>query len=102
MKPARPLWVHVWGLSRVWRARVAARLSKGGKWQKIPPELGREVQSTSIGNAAKKALTAYRREPRVCRRCGETWDVLRGRERAECPKCQNRRKVNVATGDSSV
>ncbi|OFW63865.1 MAG: hypothetical protein A2Y74_01495 [Actinobacteria bacterium RBG_13_63_9] len=93
MKPKpRPLWLHVYGVGRVWRARVAARLGPGGQWRKVAPELGREVQSTSAIYATKKAIAAYHREPRVCRLCGETWQCLRERKKTVCPKCQNRRR----------
>ena len=93
-RPVRPLWLHVYGVGRVWRARVAARLGKTGRWRRLKPEIGREVQSTSPAMAAKKALTAYAREPAVCVRCGETWERMRGRKRDLCPKCQNRRRVD--------
>jgi len=92
MKPARPLWVHGWGLGRVWRARVAARLGKTKRWRRVRLELGREVTASSPALAAKKAIVAFGREPRVCSRCGETWECKRGRKRAECPRCQNRRR----------
>jgi hypothetical protein len=91
-RPSRPLWLHVYGVGRVWRARVAARLGKTGRWRKLKPEIGREVTSTSPAMAAKKALTAFAREPAVCSRCGETWERMRGRKRALCPRCQNRRR----------
>ncbi len=93
LTPTRPLWVHVWGLGRVWRARVAARLGKTGRWRKVPEERRREVQATTPRIAVTKALTAYRREPTVCVRCGETWEKLRGRKAVECPQCQNRKRV---------
>src|SRR4030042_296806 len=93
MKPKpRPLWLHVYGVGRVWRARVAARLGEAGKGRKVAPELGREVQSTRAWAAVEKAITAYRKEPRVCRLCGETWQCLRERKKTVCPRCQNRRR----------
>jgi formamidopyrimidine-DNA glycosylase len=88
----RPLQVTVWGIGRVWRARVSARLGKTGKWRKVRPEFGREVQATSASGATKKAIPAYYREPRTCRKCGRVWECLRRRTRTECPTCQNRKR----------
>lgn len=95
MKSDRPLWVHVWGVGRVWKARVAARLGKTGRWRKVALEVGREVQATAPTLAVKKAFAAYNRSPRTCRRCGETWECLRRRRVTFCPRCQNRRREDA-------
>jgi formamidopyrimidine-DNA glycosylase len=92
----RPLQVTVWGIGRVWRARVTARLGKTQRWRKVRPELGREVEGTSVASAAKKAVPAYHREARTCRKCGRVWECLRWRTRTECPACQNRKKGETA------
>jgi len=38
-----------------------------------------------------KAITIYGKEPRVCRRCGRTWECKRGRTITICPQCQTRK-----------
>jgi Zn finger protein HypA/HybF involved in hydrogenase expression len=91
MKP-RPLWVHVWGLGRLWRARVAARLGKTDRWRKVRAEYGREVEATSAALAARKAIVAYGRESARCRLCGGAWERRRGTKRTVCPRCHNRRR----------
>jgi rubrerythrin len=88
MKP-RPLWVAVWGLGRVWRGKVTARLSKAGRWVRVLPERSREVEATMATVAVRKALVAYGREEATCRKCGGTWERRRGTKRVRCPKCHN-------------
>jgi len=91
MKTLPPLMILCYGRDDSWTARVLKVGTAGGKWRRPDEGDGREATAGTARDAVLKAITIFGKEPRVCRRCGRTWECKRGRTITICPQCQTRK-----------
>ena len=91
MKTLPPLMILCYGAGDAWTARVLKVGNGAGKWRRPDEGDGREATAGTARDAVLKAITIYGKEPRVCRRCGRTWECKRGRAIKVCPQCQTRK-----------
>ena len=91
-----PLMILCHGSGDSWRARVLKVGTAGGKWRRPEEGDGREATAQTARDSVLKAITLYGKGPRVCRRCGRTWECKRSRAITICPQCQTRKAAAKA------